>query len=181
LLAWLFMAGSLATASPSATLAAQSIIDSRAGSIGGTVDRLLGGLISYFRWPHLAPGAPLNVCTVGSPALTIAARPTPPGGTPAITHRDATVGSVLGGQSCDVLYIGRLPETEMRRLIAGLRNRAVLTVSDADPACLSGAAICLFRQSGGVGYSLNLDAVARSRLAIDPRILQRGSAARSQP
>lgn len=173
------MAGTLASAPPMATpAAAQTLIDPESGGAAGAVNRLVGGIISYVRWPGLARGAALNSCTIGTPALTDAVRPAVPGNQPPLTSTRTTANAIVDGQACDIIYMGHMPLADRRRLIDWVRGRPVLTITDVDPDCLSGAAFCLTRQGGGIGFSFNIDAVTRSRLAVDPRVLQLARPAR---
>jgi hypothetical protein len=50
----------------------------------------------------------------------------------------------------------------------------VLTVTDDDPDCLRGAMFCLAPRPGGLGFSVNLDAIGRGGLRVDPRVLKIG-------
>src|SRR3546814_2028331 len=67
-----------------------------------------------------------------------------------------------------------MPPGDRQRLIGWVRGRAVLTVTDDDPACLYGAMVCLARRPAGLGFSVNLDAIGRGPLRVDPRVLQIG-------
>jgi hypothetical protein len=151
---------------------AQTLIDPQGGGAVGAVNRLAGGIISYVRWPGLTQGSAISVCTVGTPSLTDMLRPLPPGNQPPITNWRASVASIVGGQPCDVIYLGQMPVADRRRLIDWVRYRPVLTITDVDPDCLTGAAFCLGRTDGGIAFSMNIDAVTRSKLAVDPRVLQ---------
>lgn len=168
-----WIAGTLALAPPMATpAAAQTLIDPQSGGTAGAVDRLVGGIISYVRWPGIGRGTGLATCTVGQPALTSALGPKVPGNQPPLTNWRATAASIIGGQPCDVIYLGQMPVADRRRLIDWVRYRPVLTITDVDPDCLLGAAFCLTRQGDGIRFAMNIDAVTRSKLAVDPRVLQ---------
>lgn len=88
--------------------------------------------------------------------------------------RRTTTAAATGGGDCDILYLGRMPAEDRRRLIAWVRDRPVLTISDDDPDCLYGAMFCLAAKPGGIGFSVNLDAIGRGPLRIDPRVLKIG-------
>lgn len=154
----------------------QTIADEQGGGLNGAVNRLLGGFISFSRWPARARDNAVSLCTVGQPALANELRPAVPGGLPPVTRWKATLASLESGQPCDVVYFARLPIAERRRLIDWVRYRPILTVTDDDPQCLSGAAFCLFRTGEAIGFSVNVDSIARSKVAVDPRVLQIGRA-----
>jgi hypothetical protein len=73
---------------------------------------------------------------------------------------------------CDVVYIGRVPLAGQRQLTAAVRGRGVMTVAEADPECRSEAMFCLIYPAKGLSFRLNIDAVSRSGLRVDPRVLR---------
>ena len=174
MLASLFLIGAaVTTPQMSVQAASQTIVEDGAAGVARAVDRMIGGIISYTRWPGDAPGAPRTMCVVGAPRLTVRPAPVLPGGG-AVVVRRTTTAAATGGGDCDILYLGRMPAEDRRRLIAWVRDRPVLTISDDDPDCLYGAMFCLATKPGGIGFSVNLDAIGRGRLRIDPRVLKIG-------
>lgn len=153
--------------------ASQTIVE---GGVDGTtrsVNRIIGGIISYATWPGEAAGTARTLCIVGDPRLTDRIAPTVAGG-PVIGVRHMAPAGAMGG-GCDILFLGRMPATDRQRLIAWVRGRPVLTVTDDDPECSFGAMFCLAGRPGSVGLSVNLDAIGRGPLRIDPRVLKIGS------
>src|SRR3546814_6280570 len=92
--------------------------------------------------------------------------PALPGGRHLIVRR-VTPATAMAGGDCDILFLGRMPPGDRQRLIGWVRGRAVLTVTDDDPACLYGAMVCLARRPAGLGFSVNLDAIGRGPLRVD--------------
>lgn len=156
-----------------ASAATQTLIENDADGLTRAANRMLGGIIAYVRWPDAPPGAPRTLCLAGTPRLTERIAPDMPGGGPVITVRRAGAADV-GGGTCDILFLGRMAEDERRRWIGGLRGRPVLTITDDDPDCLRGAMFCLTARRGGLGFSVNLDAIGRGGLRVDPRVLKIG-------
>jgi hypothetical protein len=173
-LASLFLIGALSTTPQmSVQAASQTIVEDESGGVSGAVNRMLGGIVSYVRWP--APVEPVKtLCVVGGPRLTDRIAPDVPGRGPAIAVRRTTVAAATAAGDCDILFLGRLPDADRNRLIGWVRNRPVLTISDDDPDCLHGAMFCLVHRRGGLSFSVNLDAIARGPLRIDPRVLKIG-------
>lgn len=140
-----------------------------AGSYDPAVARVVQSLAEYTRWP--TPRNPLRLCVAG-PALhagrldglrladgrTIDRRTMPP--------------SAVTPGACDAVYIGQLPPMAQRQLTITLRGRGVMTIAEADPACRSQAMFCLSFSAQAVSFRLNVDAVARSGLRVDPRVLR---------
>jgi hypothetical protein len=73
---------------------------------------------------------------------------------------------------CDVLYLATLQPASNARLLAAVRGRAVLTVAEDDPTCRGGAMFCLHVRPNDIAFELNLDAVSRSGVTVDPRVLR---------
>lgn len=141
----------------------------------GAVARTVRSLIEYTRWPQ--PPNPVEVCVAGpaSHAAQIDDQRLADGR--AVQRRNvAASGAALGG--CDVLYIGRLPLAGQRQLMASARGRGILSIAEADPACQSEAMFCLVYQPRGLSFRLNVDAVSRSGLRVDPRVLRISEGAR---
>ncbi len=173
-LASLFLIGSsLTTPQMAVEVASQTIVENSAEGITRGVNRILGGIISYARWPAASPTAPRNLCLVGAPRLADRIAPVVPG-SQAVTVRRTTAAGATGG-SCDIIFLGRMPVADRQRLIGWVRGRAVLTITDDDPDCSFGAMFCLSGRTSKIGFSVNLDAIGRGPLRIDPRVLKIGS------
>lgn len=153
--------------------ASQTVVESGANGMADGVNRIVGGIVSYARWPNAKPGAPRHLCVVGAPRLTDDIAPDQPGGTIISVHRTSTGGAMGGG--CDIIFVGRVPVADRQRLFAWVRGRPVLTLTDDDPACSFGAMFCLTDRKTAVSFSVNLDAIARGPMRIDPRVLKIGS------
>ena len=74
--------------------------------------------------------------------------------------------------SCDVVYIGALPAADQRELTSRLAGSEIMTIAEADPLCRSQAMFCLIEAGNVVNFRLNVEAVARSGLRVDPRVLR---------
>src|SRR3546814_14156450 len=97
--------------------------------------------------------------------------PALPGGRHLIVRR-VTPATAMAGGDCDILFLGRMPPGDRQRLIGWVRGRAVLTVTDDDPACLYGALVCLARRPAGLGFSVNL--APNGRGPLSPEASRRG-------
>ncbi|MDE8650762.1 YfiR family protein [Novosphingobium album (ex Liu et al. 2023)] len=132
--------------------------------------QIVTSILEYTRWP--TPTNPVQLCVVG-PALHA-------GGLTGLVLSDGRpiqriplpAGGPLTIQNCDALYIGRLSQDQARRWTAATRGAAVLTIAEDDPECRSEAMFCLLFQPGSLSFRLSIDAVARSRVRVDPRVLR---------
>ena len=173
MLASLFLIGALVTTPQmSVQAASQSAVEESAGGMTRAVNRMIGGIASYARWPEGSPAANRQMCVVGTPRLAPRMAPDTPG-RGSISVRPMTAAGVTS--DCDILFLGRMPVGDRRQLIAWVRGRPILTITDDDAACISGAMFGLSSRSASLSFSVNLDAIGRGPLRVDPRVLRIGS------
>lgn len=181
MLASLFLIGAFVTTPQmSAQAASQAIVEDGVDGMTRAVNRMTGGIISYARWPVEASRGGRTLCIVGAPRLTERVAPIIPGGT-TVTVRRMAATAVTSSSDCDIVFLGRMPDADRQRLIGWMRGRPVLTITDDDPSCLYGAMFCLSGRPSGLGFSINLDAIGRGPLRIDPRVLKIGQGEEAAP
>ena len=59
-----------------------------------------------------------------------------------------------------------------RQLTDAVRGRGVLTIAEVDPDGRAQAMFSLLFRPGALNFRLNIDAVSRSGLKVDPRVLR---------
>jgi YfiR/HmsC-like len=143
--------------------------DAGASSHAGAVVRTVRSLVEYTRWPQ--PHNPVELCIAG-PASHAGQLDAVRLGDGRMINRRAVAASPAALAGCDVVYIGRVPLAGQRQLTAAVRGRGVMTVAEADPECRSEAMFCLIYPAKGLSFRLNIDAVSRSGLRVDPRVLR---------
>lgn len=135
----------------------------------GAVARTVRAIIEYTRWPQRSDpvvlcvaGPAQHAAQLGSIRLSDGRR---------VERRNvAPNAAALGG--CHVLYIGQVPLAQQRQLTSAVRGRAVLTIAEADPGTASEAMFALTFKPAALSFRLNIDAVSRSGLKVDPRVLR---------
>jgi hypothetical protein len=160
----------LLAAGPQAMTPVGLPIDQSSASIDDATARIVGSIITYSRWP--VQRATLRVCVVppaaGADAFdtlaAIAGRPI------SVSTVDSSAFNLSG--SCDVLYIGGLNMKAIRQLTASVRGRATLTIAEADRDCRSEAMFCMLPGKDDLSFRLNVDAISRSKVRVDPRVLR---------
>jgi hypothetical protein len=147
-----------------------TLISGNQGATERAVGDMLSGIISFTHWP--VANGPRRVCLAGA-ARFFEARPdgTNWRGLP-IRTLHASAPSEQTANQCDILYLAELPPGSNARLLAAVRGHPILTVAEDDPTCRSGAMFCLHVGPGEVAFELNLDAVSRSGVTVDPRVLR---------
>jgi hypothetical protein len=131
-----------------------------------SVASLVGGIISYSRWP--TPPRPVRLCLAGSTrhALRISDAQRTAG--QSLMIRAVAAGATPAG--CDVLYLGTMRVAARAKMLAATRGKPVVSIIEDDLHCRTGAMFCLIPARGT--FRLNLDAVSRSQVRIDPRVLR---------
>ncbi len=153
--------------------ASQSLIEDGPAGISRAVNRMIGGIIGYARWPAVPPSGTRRLCIIGQPRLAAPISQRLPGGYLVRAER-MSAQAAMAGSRCDILFLGQLASSDRQRLIEWVRGRPILTLTDDDPRCLYGAMFCLAARGPGLSFSVNLDAVGRGPLRIDPRVLKIG-------
>lgn len=131
----------------------------------------LGAIATYARWT----GAPhtLRVCITGQTPLSNAmTSQTLPDGRVLMPQRVSSAQTIAA--NCEIAVIGTLPSAERAQIIRAAGGVGLLTITDADPACEYGAMFCWRSTATGVTFDLNIAAVTRSRVRVDPRVLALG-------
>lgn len=174
MLASLFLIGALfTTPQMSVQAASQTLVDDGSGGMTRAVNRMIGGIASYVRWPDGSAASTRVMCLVGTPRLADRMAPDIPG-PGSIAVRLMNAATATGRADCDILFLGKMPVADRRQLIAWVRGRPILTITDDDAACIYGAMFCLNNKAASLSFSVNLDAIGRGPLRIDPRVLRIG-------
>jgi hypothetical protein len=136
--------------------------------------RVVQGILGYTRWP--AAPRTLRVCIAGAArhAGLIGAAPGPG---PQITARRIASPGAARAEDCEAVYLGAMAAADRAALLGRMRGQAVVTIDETDPSCRAGAMFCLRFARTDVGLELNLDAVSRSGVRVDPRVLRLSGAA----
>ena len=132
--------------------------------------RMVRSFIDYTRWP--ARNDPVVLCVVGAAAQAGQLDGMTLGDGRRVTRRSATPSTLSG---CHVVYFGKLDSAAMRQAVTAVRGKGVLTVAENDPLCRSQAMFCLKPAVQSLGFAVNIDAVSRSGLRVDPRVLRMAS------
>jgi len=135
------------------------------------VATIVAGIVGYTRWP--ADMRSIRLCTLGqgrgvdelltsadlgSSQLSVPVR--------AASDTDAAL------DHCDAVYVGTLGSDATRRVLQRTVGRPVLMIGEGPEFCTDGGMFCLQPGAPAVGFGINLDAVARSGLKVNPRVLR---------
>ena len=136
---------------------------------------LVGGIVSYTRWPQ--PPNPIRICILGRDDIVETLRT----GTAASSSRPITVHGIKAGvdfkSQCDVVYVTAIPPENARLLLLKTVMAPIVTIGEGQEFCSDGGMFCVTQGAGATAkdvklkFSVNLDVVSRSGLQINPRVL----------
>jgi hypothetical protein len=137
------------------------------------VRQVVMDIISFTRWPGPPPA--LRLCVIGQAEFAgpLFAPDVRVGPVPVTSRRRAAGDSDLGAQ-CDVVYEGPLPANERTEVIRNITGYPVLTIGESAPGCVETTMFCLKAGGAQVPFSTNLDAISRSGVRLNPRVLLLG-------
>jgi hypothetical protein len=135
----------------------------------------------FTQWPAdaLSPTGPLTICVVGDTAVRDALQRTVKGS--AIANRAVVVAFGQPDKPpspCHMLYVSAVSSARAARLVAGLREVPVLTISDLEGFNGMGGIAEFFYEAGQLRFSIRADAVAHSRLQLSSKLLSLARPAR---
>lgn len=133
------------------------------------VHRTVEAIFDFTRWPRRPD--PVRLCIVGPTRIGTRLDGLHLSDGRQVVRFELPSGADLRGR-CDALYLGQLDLSAMRAAAAHVRGAGVVTIAEADPGCRSQAMFCLLPGKDDLSFELNIDAVARSGVAIDPRLLR---------
>ena len=160
------LAGPVVADEAAAAKAAAATSDSQT-----TVTSVVAGIVSYTRWPTQT--SPVRLCTIGrGPGVEELLAAADLGSTQQSVPVHATRGASNASTECDVIYVGTLASSAARSLLQNTVGRPVLMIGEGREFCTDGGMFCLQPGAAEVGFAVNLDAVARSGLRVNPRVLR---------
>jgi hypothetical protein len=134
------------------------------------VRQVVLGIVSFTHWPTPTPR--VRLCVTGRPVYAHGLiDPLQAGSTP-IDVRQIGVDDPTIGARCDVVYFGNLSDDERQQVRAALAGHPVLTIAEYNPSCTTGSMFCLNVEEEPITFDINLDAVARSGVRVQPNVLK---------
>jgi hypothetical protein len=128
----------------------------------------------FVSWPAGIPpeSEPFRICVVAEPTITQAVERTMAGetiqGRPAQTRVPASPAEV---KTCQLLFIGRVPDERAEPLVAAARESPVLVVGEGEKFPERGGAIGFVIEDGKVRFDVNSGNAQRSGLTVSSRLL----------
>lgn len=140
-------------------------------SITAVLAKVVAGIVSYTRWPGGA--ASVRLCTIGRGPGVDALQRAQEIGAPG---REVTVVAMAdldaAAQGCDAVYLGHPTPALARQAVRQYAGRPVLVLGEGADFCSDGGMFCLEPAAATPRFGVNLDAVARSGLKVNPMVLR---------
>ena len=139
------------------------------GAYAAATARMVRSFIDYTRWPVRTGAA--TICVVG-PAAWTGQLDGMTLGDGRRTLRKAVTAAGVAAAGCNVVYVGKIDQSTAQQVFTAVRGKGVLTIIENAPQCRSQAMFCLRPGPQTLSFAINIDAVSRSGLRIDPRVLR---------
>ena len=132
------------------------------------VRNIVTGIISYTRWPSLN-GPPVLCVFASSPYATAFSQnaASSPSYKTVIVQNEQ---DALTAQ-CNALYFGSETAELQQQITSLFQQKPLLTIAEQNSECIIGSAFCLRIQAERVTFSVNLDALSRSGVRVNPDVL----------
>lgn len=129
---------------------------------------MVSGIVSYTRWPALT--GPPRLCIFSSSRFSAALQENNATSLPYLpiiinSKQEALI------SSCDGFYFGSESPTFQIELIDEYPSKALLLIAEQNTECIIGSAFCLIINNNNVRFAVNLDALSRSGVKVNPDVL----------
>jgi YfiR/HmsC-like len=129
----------------------------------------------FTEWPAevMTIGEPLVLCVLGDAAIGEALERAVRSRT-VLGHRmDVSQATSNGSprEGCHILYVSGLTTSQAAKLLTGLRDAPVLTISDAEGFTQMGGIAQFFFEHGQLRFNVHVESAKRARLRISSRLL----------
>lgn len=133
-----------------------------------SVRSIVSGIVSYTRWPSLSESP--RLCIFSSSRFTSALGDSHSGPLP---YQPVIIRSEQEALTarCDGFYFGNESPTYQVELTNKHPSKALLLIAEQNPECIIGSAFCLIINNDEVRFSVNLDALSRSGVRVNPDVL----------
>jgi hypothetical protein len=132
--------------------------------------------VKFTEWPLAAPASePFLICVIGDAAVGDALERVVDGRE--FAGRRIAVSAAASARptaACNVLYVSGATTSEAVRVIQGLQDGPVLTISDVVGFTDTGGIAQFFFERSQLRFSINVNAVRRSGLKISSKLLTMG-------
>lgn len=136
--------------------------------VAKNVRMMVSGIVSYTRWPALS--GPPKLCIFSSSRFSTALQENAATSLPYLpviihTQQEAMI------SGCNGFYFGNESPTFQMELTEQYPSKALLLIAEQNTECIIGSAFCLIIHNNDVRFAVNLDALSRSGVKVNPDVL----------
>lgn len=157
-------------------LAVSSSVPAADSSLASVKAAFAYNFIKLTGWPEARfanPGAPLNVCVIKGDPMEDALRASLSGKPAGVrTVAVQAVGADDSFASCHALYLGAQLAPRYGALMGRAVGKGVLVIDEGDKFTWPDGMIRLFAEQNRMKFELNLEALERASLKVDPRLIR---------
>ena len=141
---------------------------------------LVYNLTKFVQWPSSPPDKTLNLCVyrddpIMSPLSTLKDKTSR-----GLGLRIQKVGTAEEAKACDLLYIGRGEQANLRQLARGLQDQEILLVSDIPDSATAGAMVEILLDNRRIAFKINKHAADKANLKLSAQLLNLAKAIHDQ-
>ena len=141
------------------------ILAQEPSDVAKNVRMMVSGIVSYTRWPALS--GPPKLCIFSSSRFSTALQENAATSLPYLpviihTQQEAMI------SGCNGFYFGNESPMELTEQYP---SRALLLIAEQNTECIIGSAFCLIIHNNDVRFAVNLDALSRSGVKVNPDVL----------
>lgn len=132
-----------------------------------TAYSLILAVISYSKWSNVSQP---TLCVIDNSVATLAFQ----NQTKASAynfHIVSVTSANFSKTQCQAVYFSGFSAQQQQNFINNYPQKNLLSFSDNNSDCEIGSTFCLYTRRGNMTFNVNLDALSRSGVHIDPRVL----------
>lgn len=144
------------------------ILAQKPSNVAKNVRIIVSSIVSYTRWPALS--GPPKLCIFSSSRFSTALQKNAATSLPYLpviihTQQKAII------SSCNSFYFSNKSPTFQIKLTKQYPSKALLLIAKQNTKCIISSAFCLIIHNNNVKFAVNLNALSRSSVKVNPNVL----------
>jgi hypothetical protein len=132
---------------------------------------LIYNLTKFVQWPQTPPDRTLNLCVYRDDTITPTLASLRDKASKGLALRVQSADSTEESRNCQVLFIGRGEQANLRPLVRALRGSGILVISDIPDSARAGAMVEVFLDNKRIAFKINKAAADEANLKLSSQLL----------
>ena len=132
---------------------------------------LIYNLTKFVQWPQAPADRTLNLCVYREDSILPVLASLRDKSSRGLTLRVQRADTTEESRSCQVLFVGRAEQANLRPLLRALRGQPVLVLSDIPDSAASGATLEVFLDGNHLAFRINRAAANEAGLKLSAQLL----------